>query len=137
MVGKGIEIGCMFDELVVIIDGVMLNDKFFVILDICYINDVGYNVKDDFDGVLVEFDKIIGLDCLKVIYVNDFKNFMGLYKDCYVNIGFGIIGFEVLNGVVYYEKLVVLLKILEIFYVGEDKKNKKVFYGFEIVMLKN
>lgn len=73
MAGKGTEIGRTFDELAAIIDGVTLNDKLSVTLDTCHINDAGYNVKDDFDGVLVEFDKIIGLDRLKVIHVNDSK----------------------------------------------------------------
>ena len=73
MAGKGTEIYRTFDELAAIIDGVTLNDKLSVTLDTCHINDAGYNVKDDFDGVLVEFDKIIGLDRLKVIHVNDSK----------------------------------------------------------------
>ena len=81
MAGKGTEIGRTFDELAAIIDGVTLNDKLSVTLDTCHINDAGYNVKDDFDGVLVEFDKIIGLDRLKVIHVNDSKNPMGSHKD--------------------------------------------------------
>ena len=80
MAGKGTEIGRTFDELAAIIDGVTLNDKLSVTLDTCHINDAGYNVKDDFDGVLVEFDKIIGLDRLKVIHVNDSKNPMGSHK---------------------------------------------------------
>ena len=80
MAGKGTEIGRTFDELAAIIDGVTLNDKLSVTLDTCHINDAGYNVKDDFDGVLVEFDKIIGLDRLKVIHVNDSKNPMGSIK---------------------------------------------------------
>ncbi|HAP4265358.1 TPA: deoxyribonuclease IV [Enterococcus faecalis] len=86
---------------------------------------------------LVEFDKIIGLDRLKVIHVNDSKNPMGSHKDRHANIGFGTIGFEALNGVVHHEKLTALPKILETPYVGEDKKNKKAPYGFEIAMLKN
>ena len=137
MAGKGTEIGRTFDELAAIIDGVTLNDKLSVTLDTCHINDAGYNVKDDFDGVLVEFDKIIGLDRLKVIHVNDSKNPMGSHKDRHANIGFGTIGFEALNGVVHHEKLTALPKILETPYVGEDKKNKKAPYGFEIAMLKN
>lgn len=75
MVGKGIEVGWMFEEFVQMIDGVIYNEKLLVIFDICYISDVGYVIKDDFDGVLNEFDYVIGLDCLKVIYFNDFKNF--------------------------------------------------------------
>lgn len=78
MVGKGIEIGCLFEELVCIIDGVYNNECLLVCFDICYMYDVGYNVKEDFDGVLNEFDKIIGVDRIKVVYVNDFKNDCGV-----------------------------------------------------------
>ena len=123
MAGKGTEIGRSFEELAAIIDGVTLNEKLSVTLDTCHTNDAGYNVKEDFDGVLNEFDKIIGLDRLKVIHVNDSKNPQGTHKDRHANIGFGTIGFEALN-------------ILETPYVGEDKKNKKAPYGYEIAMLR-
>lgn len=90
--------------------------------DTCHTNDAGYNVKDDFDGVLAEFDRVIGLDRLKVIHVNDSKNPMGSHKDRHANIGFGTIGFDTLNAIVHHEKLKELPKILETPYVGEDKK---------------
>lgn len=80
----------------------MYNELLFVIFDICYIYDVGYDIVNDFDGVLNEFDKIIGVDCLKVLYINDSKNECGVYKDWYVNIGFGYIGFDVFYYIVYY-----------------------------------
>uniref|UniRef100_UPI00403F2AEF deoxyribonuclease IV n=1 Tax=Candidatus Enterococcus willemsii TaxID=1857215 RepID=UPI00403F2AEF len=137
MAGKGTEIGRTFEELAAIIDGVTLNDKLSVTLDTCHINDAGYNVKEDFDGVLEEFDKVIGLDRLKVIHVNDSKNPQGSHKDRHANIGFGTIGFEALHKVVHHEKLLQLPKILETPYVGSDKKNKKAPYGFEIAMLKS
>ena len=104
--------------------------------DTCHTNDAGYNVKDDFDGVLAEFDRVIGLDRLKVIHVNDSKNPMGSHKDRHANIGFGTIGFDTLNAIVNHEKLKELPKILETPYVGEDKKNQQAPYGFEIAMLK-
>jgi deoxyribonuclease-4 len=125
MAGKGTEIGRSFEELAAIIDGVTLNEKLSVTLDTCHTNDAGYNVKEDFDGVLNEFDKIIGLDRLKVIHVNDSKNPQGSHKDRHANIGFGTIGFEALNKIVHHEQLSALPKILETPYVGEDKKNKK------------
>ena len=135
MVGKGTEIGRSFDEIARIIDGVTFNEKLSVTLDTCHIHDAGYDVQD-FDAVLTEFDKIIGLDRLKVIHVNDSKNVRGAQKDRHANIGFGEIGFEALNRVVHHEALVDLPKILETPYVGPDKKTAKAPYGFEIAMLK-
>ena len=135
MAGKGTEIGRSFEEIAAIIDGVTLNEKLSVTFDTCHTNDAGYNIKEDFDGVLNEFDKIIGLDRLKVIHVNDSKNPQGSHKDRHANIGFGTIGFDALNKIVHHEQLQELPKILETPYVGEDKKNKKAPYGFEIAML--
>lgn len=134
MAGKGTELGRTFEELATIIDGVNLNDKLSVTLDTCHVHDAGYNVKEDFDGVLNEFDKIIGLDRLKVIHVNDSKNPQGAHKDRHANIGFGEIGFEALNQVVHHPQLINLPKILETPYVGADKKTAKAPYGFEIAM---
>lgn len=136
MAGKGTEIGRTFEELAKIIEGVTLNEKLSVTLDTCHINDAGYNVREDFDGVLEEFDRIIGLDRLKVIHVNDSKNPQGSHKDRHANIGFGTIGFEALNKVVHHRKLSDLAKILETPYVGEDKKDKKAPYGYEIKMFR-
>ncbi|MBP2099211.1 deoxyribonuclease IV [Enterococcus rivorum] len=136
MAGKGTELGRTFEELAMIIDGVTLNEKLSVTMDTCHINDAGYNVREDFDGVLTEFDKIVGLDRLKVVHVNDSKNPQGSHKDRHANIGFGTIGFDALSQVVHHEKLKELPKILETPYVGEDKKTSKAPYGYEIAMLK-
>lgn len=136
MAGKGTEIGRSFDEIAKIIDGVTLNEKLSVTLDTCHTNDAGYNVKEDFDGILNEFDHIIGLDRLKVVHVNDSKNPMGSHKDRHENIGFGTIGFEALNKIVHHEALTKVPKILETPFVGEDKKNKKAPYGHEINMFR-
>ncbi|WP_281658252.1 deoxyribonuclease IV [Halobacillus sp. Cin3] len=136
MAGKGSEIGRSFDELAQIIDGVTLNEKLSVCMDTCHIHDAGYNVVEDFDGVLNEFDKIVGLDRLKVIHVNDSKNIQGAAKDRHENIGFGHIGFDALHQVIHHPQLKDLPKILETPYVGEDKKNKKPPYRFEIDMVK-
>ncbi|MFY1068382.1 deoxyribonuclease IV [Enterococcus sp. AD013-P3] len=136
MAGKGTEVGRTFEELAAIIDGVTLNEKLSVTLDTCHTNDAGYNIKEDFDGVLNTFDKVIGLERLKVVHVNDSKNPQGAHKDRHANIGFGTIGFEALNKVVHHPQLEKLPKILETPYVGEDKKDKKAPYGFEIAMLK-
>lgn len=137
MAGKGTEIGRTFDELARIFDGVHLNEKLSVCLDTCHIHDAGYDVVNDFDGVLNQFDKIIGVDRLKVIHVNDSKNIREAHKDRHENIGFGHIGFDALHKVIHHPQLESLPKILETPYVGEDKKNKKPPYKFEINMVKN
>lgn len=137
MAGKGTEIGRSFDEIAKIIDGVTHNENLSVCLDTCHINDAGYNVKEDFDGVLNEFDKIIGVDRIKVVHVNDSKNEQGAHKDRHENIGFGYIGFKALHDVINHPQLKSLPKILETPFVGEDKKNKKAPYKYEIEMIKS
>ncbi|MDN6161436.1 MAG: deoxyribonuclease IV [Atopostipes sp.] len=136
MAGKGTEIGQSFEELAQIIERVDLDEKLSITLDTCHIHDAGYPVKEDFDKVLDDFDRIVGLERLKVIHVNDSKNPQGAQKDRHQNIGFGEIGFDALNYVVHHPKLQKLPKILETPFVGEDKKNKKAPYGHEIHMLK-
>jgi len=136
MAGKGTEIGRSFDEIARIIDGVTLNEKLSVCMDTCHIHDAGYDIVSDFDGVLNEFDKIIGVDRIKVVHVNDSKNEKGAHKDRHENIGFGHIGFDALHYIVNHPQLAALPKILETPYVGEDKKNKKAPYKFEIDMIK-
>ncbi|MDT4036344.1 deoxyribonuclease IV [Staphylococcus hominis] len=137
MAGKGTEIGRSFEELARIIDGVTHNDRLSICFDTCHTHDAGYNIKNDFDGVLNEFDKIIGIDRIKVVHVNDSKNEQGAHKDRHENIGFGYIGFDALNNVVHHEAFKDIPKILETPYVEEDKKNKKPPYRFEIEMLKS
>lgn len=136
MAGKGSEVGRTFEEIAQIIDGVTHNDRLSICFDTCHTHDAGYNIKEDFDGVLNEFDKIIGLDRIKVVHVNDSKNEQGAHKDRHENIGFGHIGFDALNYVVHHNVFKDIPKILETPYVGEDKKNKKPPYKFEIEMLK-
>ncbi|QWC21697.1 deoxyribonuclease IV [Bacillus haikouensis] len=137
MAGKGSECGRSFEELAQIIDGVELNDRLSICFDTCHTHDAGYNIVEDFDGVLEEFDKIIGIDRLKVLHINDSKNPTGARKDRHENIGFGHIGFKALNYIVHHPQLSEVPKILETPYVGEDKKNKKAPYKFEIDMLRN
>src|SRR5699024_49609 len=138
MAGKGTEIGRSFDELARIIDGVTHNEKLSVCLDTCHIHDAGYEITDGrFDDVLNEFDKIVGLDRIKVVHVNDSKNECGAKKDRHENIGFGHIGFDTLHEVIYHEAFTNLPKILETPFVGEDKKNKKPPYKHEIAMIKS
>lgn len=136
MAGKGTEIGRNFSELAKIIDGVTHNDKLSVCLDTCHIHDAGYNVSTDFDQVLQDFDQTVGLNRIKVVHVNDSKNEQGAQKDRHANIGFGHIGFDALKYAVFHDIFKKLPKILETPYVGEDKKNRKPPYAFEIAMLK-
>ncbi|MGU3342293.1 deoxyribonuclease IV [Staphylococcus succinus] len=136
MAGKGSEIGRNFEEIAQIIDGVNRNERLSVCFDTCHTHDAGYNVKEDFDGVLNEFDKIVGIDRIKVVHVNDSKNDIGAHKDRHENIGFGYIGFDALNYVVHHDAFKDIPKILETPFVGEDKKNKKPPYKLEIEMLK-
>ncbi|MGM9922669.1 MAG: deoxyribonuclease IV [Bacillus sp. (in: firmicutes)] len=136
MAGKGTECGRNFEELAAIINGVTHNDRLSVCFDTCHTHDAGYNIVEDFDGVLNEFDKIIGIDRLKVLHINDSKNVRGAGKDRHENIGFGHIGFDALNKIVHHPQLMDVPKILETPFVGEDKKNKKAPYKYEIEMLK-
>lgn len=137
MAGKGTEIGRTFEELARIIDGVTNNERLSICMDTCHIHDAGYDVTGDFDGVLNEFDKVIGLDRLKVLHINDSKNVRGAGKDRHENIGFGEIGFEAMHYIVHHPQLMHLPKILETPFVGPDAKNKKAPYLHEITMLRN
>ncbi|OIJ22153.1 deoxyribonuclease IV [Anaerobacillus alkalidiazotrophicus] len=137
MAGKGSECGRSFEELAEIISGVSLNEKLSVCLDTCHVHDAGYNIVEDFDGVLNEFDKIVGLDRLKVLHINDSKNVRGSRKDRHENIGFGHIGFNALSYIVHHPHLENIPKILETPYVGTDKKNTKPPYKHEIDMLRS
>ncbi|MEP9852052.1 deoxyribonuclease IV [Staphylococcus aureus] len=136
MAGKGSEIGRNFEEIAKIIDGVDYNERLSVCFDTCHTHDAGYNIKEDFDGVLNEFDKIIGVDRIKVVHVNDSKNDIGAHKDRHENIGFGYIGFDALNYIVHHDTFKDIPKILETPFVGIDKKSKKPPYKLEIEMLK-
>lgn len=138
MAGKGTELGINFEQLKKIIDGVVYSDKIKVCLDTCHINDAGYNLND-FDKILEEFDRIIGLDKLACIHVNDSKNEIGSGKDRHENIGFGTIGFDNLIKIIYHEKLKNVPKILETPYVKDlnNEKNSYPPYKYEIEMIKN
>lgn len=100
MAGKGTEIGRSFEELKQILDGVKLQDKVGVCLDTCHVWDGGYNIVEDLDGVLQEFDKVIGLDKLKAIHMNDSMNDFGAHKDRHEKLGDGHIGKDALAAVI-------------------------------------
>lgn len=94
MSGKGTEVGSKFEELKAIIDGVYVQDKIGVCLDTCHVYDAGYDIVQNLEGVLAEFDRIIGLDKLKAIHLNDSKNPFNSHKDRHEKIGQGYIGYD-------------------------------------------
>lgn len=105
MSGKGSEIGRNFEELKAIIDKVNLKEKLGVCLDTCHIWDGGYDIVNNFDGVLDEFDKVIGLDKLKAIHLNDSKNDLSSHKDRHEKIGEGKIGLEAITRIINNERI--------------------------------
>lgn len=138
MAGKGTELGRTFDELAKMIDGIVHNDKLSVTLDTCHIYDAGYDIVNDLDGVLNEFDKVIGLDRLKVLHINDSKNPFKSHKDRHANIGEGSIGFDTLNKIVHHPQLTHIPKILETPWLKlEDGKTQLAPYKHEIAMLRS
>ena len=129
--GKGAEIGITFEQVRAIIDGCKYPERLGVCLDTCHIHDAGYDVFD-VDNILSEFDRIIGLDRLLCVHINDSKNVRGAHKDRHENLGYGEIGFEVLNKFVHHPLLVNIPKILETPYIYEKPPYKQ-----EIDMLKD
>ena len=100
MAGKGSEIGRSFEELRAIIDRVELNDHLGVCLDTCHVYDAGYDIVNDLDGVLKQFDEIIGIDRLYAIHINDSKNPFESHKDRHEKIGEGSIGTEAFERII-------------------------------------
>ena len=113
MAGKGAEVGRSFEELARIIDGVEHDELLGVCLDTCHVWDGGYDVVGDLDGVLDEFDRVIGLDRLRALHLNDSKNPRGSHKDRHERIGEGCIGAEAFRAVVTNPRLRDLPMILE------------------------
>jgi len=105
MAGKGSEVGRSFEELKAILDGVHLKDKLGVCLDTCHVHDGGYDVVNDLDGVLSQFDQVIGLDKLKAIHLNDSKNPLGSHKDRHEKIGEGSLGLEAVERMINHPRL--------------------------------
>lgn len=130
MAGKGTEVGSRFEELRAIIGRVELEAKLGVCLDTCHIYDAGYDIVNDLDGVLEEFDEIIGLDRLLAIHLNDSKNPFASHKDRHEKIGQGSLGIEVLARVINHKKLRHLPFFLE-------TPNELSGYAEEIRMLKS
>jgi deoxyribonuclease-4 len=105
MAGKGSEVGSRFEELRAVIDKVMLGEKLGVCLDTCHVYDAGYNIAGDLDGVLAEFDHVLGLNRLRAIHLNDSKNPYMSHKDRHETIGNGALGIEVIKTVINHPRL--------------------------------
>ncbi len=130
MAGKGSEVGATFEEIAAIIERVELKDKIGVCMDTCHVSDGGYDITNDLDGVLEEFDRIVGLEKLKALHINDSKNPLGAKKDRHACIGDGYLGTETIVNVLSHPKLAGLPCILET--PQEDLEG----YGREIEMLR-
>lgn len=139
MAGKGTEIGRTFEELAQIYDKVVYNNKLRVCFDTCHTNDSGYDIVNDFDGVIEKFDKLIGKDQIAVFHINDSKNVLGAKKDRHANLGFGEIGFDAISYIVHHKDFEEIPKILETPYIPSPTKAKKSYapYRYEIEMLRS
>ena len=131
MAGKGSEIGITFEEVREIIDKCQFKGRLGVCLDTCHVSDAGYDINDT-DRLLDEFDRVIGLDRLLVVHVNDSKNIRGAHKDRHENLGYGEIGFDALCRIANHPRLKDIPKILETPYI-----NEKAPYSDEIRMLRD
>lgn len=139
MAGKGTECGRTTEELAYIIDKIERKEQIGVCLDTCHLNDSGYNINE-FDKYLDEFDKLIGIDRIKCIHINDSKNEQASHKDRHANFGVGTLGFDTLINVIYNERLSKVPKILETPYIGDtDDSKERIYppYKFEIEMIRN
>ena len=105
MAGKGTEIGSSFNEIRKIIDNVKYKDKIGVCLDTCHVHDAGYDIVNNLDGVLKEFDEVIGLNYLKAIHLNDSMNCLGSHKDRHEKIGKGYIGLDAIKEIINHPSL--------------------------------
>ena len=120
MAGKGTEVGRSFEELARIIEGVEHDELLGVCLDTCHVADAGYDIVGDLDGVLDEFDRVIGLDRLRALHLNDSKNPLGSHKDRHERIGAGTLGIETFRAVVTNPRLSGLPMVLETPQTGLD-----------------
>ena len=136
MAGKGTECGRTFEEVAALISKIHNKSRIGVCLDTCHIHDGGYDIVNNYEEVIKEFDKIIGLEYLKVIHLNDSKNVCGAHKDRHENIGFGHIGFETLMKFVNDERFKDIPKILETPYIEYNKNLSFPPYKEEIEMIK-
>ncbi len=125
MAGKGSEIGRTFEEIKAIYDGVNKKERLRVCFDTCHVNDAGYDLVHDYDGVFKHFDQVIGLDQIAVFHINDSLNPLGAHKDRHANIGQGTIGFETLHRLVHDPRFMEIPKILETPWICAEGETKK------------
>lgn len=130
MAGKGSEVGSKFEELKAIIDNTNIKDKLGVCLDTCHVFDGGYDIVDNLENVLEEFDKTIGIEKLKAIHINDSMNYLGCHKDRHQKIGQGAIGIEAFERIINHKYLKDLPYYLE-------TPNELDGYKAEIELLRN
>lgn len=131
MAGKGSEVGSKFEELKAIIDKVELKEKIGVCMDSCHLSDAGYDIIGDLDGVVKEFDEIIGIDYLKAMHINDSMNDFASHKDRHAPIGEGTLGLKTFENLVNHPKLKDLPFILE------TPHSKLEEYAKEITLLRS
>ena len=129
MAGKGSEVGRTFEELRRILDGVVLHEKMGVCLDTCHVKDAGYDIVNDLDGVLETFDRVVGLDRLRAIHLNDSMNPLGARRDRHERIGHGHLGLEAITRIINHPALRHLPFLLE-------TPNELPGYGEEIALLR-
>lgn len=131
MAGKGTEVGSKLEELAKIIELVDDKDHIGVCLDTCHLNDAGYDMSQ-FDSFLDEFDKVVGIERIHCVHINDSKNVFGAHKDRHENLGFGSLGFDTLLSIIYNKRLEDVPKILETPYVDREYPP----YKYEIEMIR-
>ena len=125
MAGKGSELGSRFEELAAIYDGVRYPENLRVCFDTCHTHDAGYPIKEDFDGVMEEFDRLLGREQIAVFHINDSKNPQGSAKDRHANLGEGYIGFDALYKIVHHPDFLNIPKILETPWVSDPENPGK------------
>lgn len=137
MVGKGSEVGRSFEELAEIYEGVHKRERLRVCFDTCHVNDAGYDLVHDYEGVFQHFDEVLGLDQIAVFHINDSMNPCGAHKDRHANIGKGYLGEEVLKKLVHDPRFEAIPKILETPWLCEEGSDKKTIppYKEEIRLL--
>jgi deoxyribonuclease-4 len=136
MAGKGTEIGRSFEEIAAIIDKVRENDRLTVCMDTCHMHDAGYDLVGNIDGVLEDFDRIVGLNRVARVHVNDSKTPRGAAKDRHAPVGAGWLGYEAIRNIVHHEGLKGRPFILETPWIGQEDKTQRPMYEAEIALLK-
>ncbi len=131
MAGKGNEIGRNFEQLKYIIDNVKLKNKIGVCWDTCHMHDSGYDFKNNLEEIIQKFDQQIGLKKIFAMHINDSKNILGARKDRHANIGYGNIGFETLNKIVYHQAFNNIPKILETPWINNKPPYKEEISNFK------